>query len=224
LRHLVAEGAAPDRKLLFDWLLAWQRGRITELLATGKVDGARRHWRIVQQLPELAQKVNADLGADLAARSARFKDDLASEYLVTTREAMRYGTIPEGWNADYDKGLGYLRRILSLDRDNLRLLTALVEISTEWFLDLYNADDPDTLGEQLDRNTPFALQLARLIEDRPGELAARGALSDFYKFRGFMAAGRDEKRTHYEEALRFNPGNDNVRELLEGLDRREAEE
>lgn len=224
LRHLATENAAPDRKPLFDWLLGRHRERIKELLAANKVDGARRHWRIVQQLPELAGKVHADLSADLAGRFAQFRDDLASEYLVTTREAMRYGTIPEGWNADYDRGLGYLRRLLSLDRDNLRLLTALVEICTEWFLDLYNADDPRTLGEQIDRNMPFALQLARLIENRPGELAARGTLSDFYKFRGFMAADRDEKRGLYEESLRFNPGNDNVRELLESLDRREAEE
>ena len=149
----------------------------------------------------------------------RFRDDLATDYLLTTREAMRYGTIPQGLHADYEKGLGYLRRLLSLDRDNVRLLTALVEVCNEWFLDLYNLAAWSGLGEQVDRFTPFALQLARLVEDKPGDLAARAQLADFYKFRGFIARDREQKITLYREALRFNPGNDNVRNLLAELER-----
>ena len=124
---------------------------------------------------------------------------------------------PRVWRADYGKGLSGLLRLLSLDRDNLRLLTALVEICDDWFLDLYNAADPRRLAEQVERFTPFAAQLARLVEDRPGDLAARAALSDFYKFRGFTAGDRARKVELYREALRFNPGNDNVRSLLKDL-------
>ena len=137
---------------------------------------------------------------------------------LAAREVVdRYGDVPEGWRADYEKGLGYLRRLLSLDRDNLRLLTALVEVCGEWFLDLYNTEDGPRLREQVERFTPFALQLARLVEGRPGDVAARAAVADFYKFRGFVAGDHARKVALYREALRFNPSNGNVRDLLADL-------
>ena len=43
------------------------------------------------------------------------------------------------------------------------------------------------------------------------------ALAEFYKFRGFVAAGRENKAALYREALRFNPANENARELLAEL-------
>jgi hypothetical protein len=173
---------------------------------------------VVQELPALAASAGEPLGRDLGQRVTAFRDDLATEYLLTTREAMRYGAIPEGWRADYEKGLGYLRRLLSLDRDNVRLLTALVEICGEWFLDLYNAANPPTLAAQVERFTPFAVQLARQVEGRSGEVPARAALSDFFKFRGFVARNAEDKKALYREALRFNPANANARELLAELD------
>jgi hypothetical protein len=127
---------------------------------------------------------------------------------------MRYGAVPEGWQADYEKGLRYLRRLLSLDRENVRLLTALVEICSEWFLDLYRTQAMRAMAEQVERFTPFALQLLRLVEERPGDVAARAVLSEFYKFRGFVQRSKEEKVALYREALRLNPGNNNVRDLL----------
>ncbi len=157
-----------DRSLLLDWLLGLHRARVNDLLARGEVDRGRRHWNLVQELPALARPLSEPLSNDLSQRLARFRDDLAGEYLVTTRESMRYGTIAEGMHADYEKGLTYLRRLLSLDKDNVRLLTALVEVCGEYFLDLYHAGSPPTLIEQVERFTPFVLQLARLIENQPG--------------------------------------------------------
>jgi hypothetical protein len=113
-----------------------------------------------------------------------------------------------------------LRRLLSLDRDNSRLLTALVDICGDWFLDCYNNEDPATLLEELSRYTPFALKLARLVEKRPQDLSARAAVAEFYKFRGLMASGRDEKLSIYREALRFNAENENVRALLAELEKK----
>jgi hypothetical protein len=211
-------GGSPAPALVVDHLLGLHRQRINDLLARGAVDEARRHGELVQELPARAARLDEGLGRDLAERVARFREELATAYLLTTREAMRYGAIPEGWRADYDKGLGYLRRLLSLDRDNLRLLTALVEVCAEWFLDLYNAGDAPGLHTQVERYTPFALHLARLAQDRPGELPARAALADFYKFRGFLAPDRAAKVALYREALRFDPANANVRHLLAELD------
>ena len=207
--------AAGDAVLVIDWLLGVHRRRITDLLARNVVDQARRYWALVQQLPGRAS--GTPLAVTVAERVARFGEELATEYLLTTREAMRYGDIAEGMHADYEKGLGNLRRLLSLDHDNVRLLTALVEVCDEWFLDLYNAGRPPRLSEQVERFTPFATQLARLIEGKSGELAARAALSDFYKFRGFVSGDRDRKVALYRDALRFNPANQNVRDLLADL-------
>lgn len=219
LRFLRASDAV-DRRLFLDYSMKRHRHRINELLARNSVDAARRHWNLVRDLPACAAEVEAPLGDDLAARLERFREELATEYLLTTRESMRFGVVPNGWRADYEKGLTYLRRLLSLDRDNPRLLTPLVEICNDWFLDLYHQNDAATLRTQLERFTPFALQLARRIDERPGDLTARAALSDFWKFRGFLVADREQKIAFYREALRFNPANDNVRDLLaekEGL-------
>jgi hypothetical protein len=208
---------ATAQAALLDHLLALHRRRINELLGRDAFDTARQHWEQVQALPALAARRAPTLADDLATRVAHFRDDLATEYLVTTREAMRFGDIPEGWRADYARGLALLRRLLSLDSDNERLLTALVETSVEWFLDLYHLHDAPGLREQVERCTPFALQLARLVEPQPGQLTARSALSEFYKFRGFVEIDRARKAALYRDALRFNPGNHNVRELLTEL-------
>jgi len=228
LRRLVLGGehqiAEEDRSLLLDWLLGLHRSRVNDLLARGEVDRARRHWNLVQELPGRAAAFSEALGNDLGQQLARFRDDLAGEYLVTTREAMRYGNIAEGMHADYDKGLTYLRRLLSLDKDNVRLLTALVEVCGEYFLDLYHAGSPPALIEQVERFMPFALQLARLIENQPSALAARAALAEFYKFRGFITRDREQKKALYRDALRFNPANENVRNLLDALEAPDEEE
>jgi hypothetical protein len=209
---------AQARAVLLDWLLAAHRRRIADLLARNAVDAARRHWNLVQDLPDTAAGIDAALGRDLALRAAHFRDELATDYLLATREAMRYGAIPEGLRADYGKGLSGLLRLLSLDRDNVRLLTAVVEICDDWFLDLYNAADGRGLTDTVERFIQFATQLARLVEGRPGDLAARAALADYWKFRGFTAGDPIHKVELYREALGFNPGNDNVRKLLQDLD------
>jgi hypothetical protein len=209
--------ASSNRRILLDFLLQQHRHRINDLLARNAVDAARRHWDLVRDLPTCATRIDPVLGGHLAERIERFREELATEYLLTTRESMRFGAIPEGWRADYEKGLTYLRRLLSLDRDNPRLLAALVEICNDWFLDLYHQNDMAALRQQLDRFTPFALQLARCIDERPGDLPARAALSDYWKFRGYLAADREQKAALYREALRFNPANTNVRDLLAEL-------
>ena len=83
---------------------------------------------------------------------------------------------------------------------------------------------------EVERYTPFALQLMRGYgavtttgqggPGWPGELAARAALSEFFKFRGFVADDWDRKRALYREALELNPANDNVRNLLAELEGR----
>jgi len=218
LSHFAGKKDDLQRPLLFDHLLGSHRKQTNALLARAAVDRARRHWNLVQEMPGRAGILDEALGVDLANRVADFKDKSATEYLLTTREAMRYGAIPEGLHADYEKGLSYLRRLLSLDRENVRLLTALVEICDEWFLDLYHAHAGRALTEQVERFLPFALQLLRLVEDQPAEVAARAVLSDFYKFRGFVQRDKEQKLALYREALRLNPGNNNVGELLAELE------
>jgi hypothetical protein len=204
--------------LLADALLGAHRRRVNALLARGAVDGARLHQEVVAELPDRAGRVSAALGEDFAGRVTRFRDELATDHLLATREAMRHAPAPEGFRADYESGLTGLRRLLSLDRDNPRLLTALLETCGDWFFDLYNAGSRAALAEQVERFTPFALQLARLVEGRPGDLAARAALAAFTKFRGFVAADAGRRAELYREALRFNPADENVRELLAELE------
>jgi hypothetical protein len=78
---------------------------------------------------------------------------------------------------------------------------------------------------EVERYTPFALQLLRGYgavtttgQGWPGELAARAALSEFFKFRAYIANDWERKRALYREALELNPANDNVRNLLADLE------
>jgi hypothetical protein len=198
--------AEADRERLLDHLLGVHARHVNDRLASGVPGAARTHWTMVQSL--------ATRSEDLAARVARFRDDLATQYLLTAREAMRHGQIPEGWRANYERGLALSCRLLSLDRENVRLLTALVETCASWFIDLYNTQDWERLREQVKRFTPFGLQLARLMANRPGELTTRSALAEFWKFRGFLETDPSTKAGLYREALRFDPANNNVRDLL----------
>ena len=220
------QNEGPDvRPLLFDHLLGLHRDRLRDLLARNEVDRGRRYWELVGQLPSLAPLDAEQLTETLRRRLEQFRESLATDFLLDTREAMRHGAAPEGWRADYEQGLTRLRRLLSLDRSNLRLLTALVEICGDWFLDLYDTQDAARMRSEVERYTPFALQLARgcaaaaaAEQGWPGELAARAVLSEFFKFRGFIADDWERKRALYREALELNPANDNVRKLLADLE------
>lgn len=199
---MVDEGV---RDRVFNHLLDHHRQTVSRLLAQGQVDLARMYWSMVFTLPE-----------SMSHHLESFRETLAMEYLLSTREKMKSDDIPEGWRADYEAGLLHLRRFLSLDRDNRRLLTALVEICNDWFLDLYDNEDHSELKKQVERFTMFARQLAKMLTD--DDLPAKTALAEFYKFRGYIAATIDERIALYREALEFNPANENVRELLSELE------
>ncbi len=200
-------------------LLAGHRRRITALLARNLVEPARVHWSIVADLAEAAGAIDPNLAETLTVATARYREELATEYLVATTEAMRYGSVAEGWRADYETGLAGLVRFLALDGNNVRLLTALVETCNAYFHDCYVNEDSRRLWDGVERYTPFAQQLALLADQKQVELTARAAVAEFYKFRGFVASERDRKLALFHEALSFNPRNQNVRELL-----RQAEE
>jgi tetratricopeptide (TPR) repeat protein len=186
-----------DRGLVFTWLLAEHRQNIKELLARNAVEEARRHWQRVMDLAENRAP---------AKRIDAFRDELATEYLVMAREAMRYGSISAGYDADYATGLNWLVRLLSLDRDNRRLLMELVSICTEWFQECYGVGDLQQLSQGVERFTPFALHLGRQIEQSDSaELTARAVLADFTKYRAFVTDDPARKADLYAEAQRWHP-------------------
>jgi hypothetical protein len=202
--------SSEDRGLVFDLLLDLHRVRINELLARNAIEDARHPWRRVADL--------ASTGGELVERIARFRDDLTTECLVRAREAMRYG-VAAGWDNDYEAGVTCLTRLLSLDRDNARLLTELVVICTEWSQECYANSDAEQLARLVDRFTPLALQLARLVDRSGGaELTARTALAEFTKFRGFVVTDPARKAALYREALRYHPTSDKMRQLVAGIE------
>jgi len=217
-------GHSPNEfELLFDHLLGLHRSRLEGLLARGDIGRAKALWEMVlTTLPKQLADSAEPTPSLLKPRLQRFRDELASGFLLDTREAMRHGAIPEGWRCDYEQGLQRLRRLLSLDRDNPQLLTAVVEICADWFGDLYDVPDQARLKQEVDRFTPFALQLSRAAtregRNAAEELKTRAALSEFFKFRAFTADDPERKRALYREALALNPANDNVRDLLGGLE------
>jgi tetratricopeptide (TPR) repeat protein len=212
------EVASSQRQVLITRLLADHRHYLSDALSRERFRAARCHWEAVERLVPLARQVAPSLVGEVAEKVASFREDLTTTFLTVAHEVMRTAGAPEGWRADYERGLAHLRRLLSLDRDNIRLLTALIDLCADWCLACYTNEAPAKLLELVERFTPFALKLARLVESRPGELAARIALAEFYKYRGFIAPDRAEKQALYREAARFNPENENVRQLLAEFD------
>lgn len=202
-------------KIIADHLLRIHCSRIRELLERDDVPGSRAFWDLVHwirgqngALTELRETLSGSL------------DELARQCILDARETMLHSAIPDGWRAQYERGLERLRRLLSLDRDNLQLLTAVLEVCNDWFLDLYDVRDWERLHREVERHAPLAMQGIRRcaptlhIED----LALRSALAEFTKFRAFVTSDLERKQSLYREALELNPANENVRELLSGLD------
>jgi tetratricopeptide (TPR) repeat protein len=211
------DGPTPEaRRALIEHLVGRHRRRVNDHLARDEREPARSHWQLVTQLPALARGRAPALAEEVAACVGRFREELVTEYLLATREAMRFGDAPEGWRADYERGLASLEQLLAIDPDDVRLLTAHAEMCADWFLDLYNLHDR-RLFDEVERRAPFAERLAELVGEEEGELAARSALSEFWKFRGFCAGDRREKLELYRQALAFHPANDNVRNLIADL-------
>ncbi len=202
-------------EVLVEHLLQSDRERLQKLLLANQIERARKLWGLIHELPRLVQG-QPDLVAFFEGALARFREILTADYLTGIHEAMRCGAIPKGWRADYEKGLGALRRLLSLDPDNVRLLTTVIDLCGDFFFDCYNNEAWEQLEQGLERYTPLALKLAR--GGRPGDLAAGAALAEFYKFRALAEPDRAAKIALLGEALRFNPANDNVRELLHQLE------
>jgi len=199
------QASSEDRALVFGWLLGQHRTRIRDLLARNAIEAARRPWQRVVDLSGKSQ--------DLSGHVVRFRDDLVTETVAAAREAMRYG-VAAGWDNDYEAGLTCLTRLLSLERDNLRLLTELIVIGAEWLQECYANSNSEELARLVDRFTPFGLQLARLVDRGEGaELTTRAALAEFTKFRGFVAGDPARKAELYLEALRYDPSCDEIRQL-----------
>ena len=217
---LLASPDAPTgrpRELLIDHLLGLHRLLIVDYLAADEMDAARLHWDLLQEIPVLARERSASLGDEVSKRGLRCREELINDFSGSTRTAMRQGHFPTGWKADHDLATSRLSRLLSLAPDSVRVLTTLLELAADWFRDLDETRDNDRLRSEVDRFTPQAVQLARLIEDRSGGLGPRCTLSAFYRFRSQVAIDRPTRITLLREALRFNPGNDEARLALVAL-------
>jgi hypothetical protein len=191
--------------IVVEYLLQWHQQAMVDCFAQKNTEAARRHWDVLHCIPALQNRMDA------------FRDSLATQLLVHCREVIRHAEAPPGFQADYERGLLLLRQLLSLDRDNIRLLTAMLEICSDWFLDYYHAEDTSGLREQVVRHRPFAEHLSRLTAQRRGEVAAQRALSEFWKLRGFVESDPEAQLALYREALAFDPTNENVKQLLEEM-------
>jgi hypothetical protein len=194
------------RRALLDHLFAWHRERIEGHLAREKLEAARRHWSLVHSL--------ATASEEMARRVEAFADQLATSAIVQAREAMRHGDAPPGWRSAYERGLAILRRLLSLARDNVRLLTAIITACVEWLTDLYNLGDYPAVREQASRHLPLASQLGRLVEGGAGNLASRTALADYARLRGMAASSPEERARLFREGLKWDPANEGLKDHL----------
>ncbi|MFE7839419.1 hypothetical protein ACFU53_26205 [Streptomyces sp. NPDC057474] len=205
-----------------------------EALQAGERDTARLHLRVL----EAARKGESDvLGllrefgipwsltidarrwAEISALAGAVTDEWCAEVVLTAEKALKNPTaiagLGQGIDQDYESGVNALKPLIGLGVPLPRLLQTALDWHNELQMCFYQMQQIDELRKAAGKAREFADQLAPFCTPGKGHLPGNKALSVHFKFRGlFVAQGNRAASVMYEEALKWNPGDDNAADLL----------
>ena len=201
--------------------------------AAGRYERARIHLYCLnicrsgkEQLEEILKQYGLPYSLQLDERrfqqvsnmSADLLDDWCAAYvrdaerLVENAEAIK--SLPKGIRKNYEGGIRHLEPFHDLGIPVLRVLRSSLEWYNDWCYDLYITRDIKRINalmqpacEVADRLVPFC---TRSVGHRP----ENQVLSQHFLLRGFTEDKPEKSKRHYEEALEWNPANDNAQSLL----------
>ncbi|MGI5168551.1 hypothetical protein ACQEU3_29815 [Spirillospora sp. CA-253888] len=236
---VLATRDVPDRarERIAGELLDLHAVRGARALAAGRAATARLHLRCLDACrtgPEAAAALLADLPSGLGVRygpaadpgrfaaiarlagaaldhwSANLVED--AERAVNDPDAI--DRLPQGVRADYESGIALLAPMVRLGVPARPVLAAGIGWHNDWCYCLYSLKDFTGLRRVLESGADFAARLAGLCVPGEGHRRENQALSVHHMFRGVVAPTDGEAVADLEEALRWDPVNQNAVDLL----------
>ncbi|MFI6516490.1 hypothetical protein ACIBF1_13105 [Spirillospora sp. NPDC050679] len=236
---VLATRDVPDRarERIAGELLDLHAAQGARALAAGRTATARLHLRCLDACrtgPEAAAALLADLPSGLGVRygpaadpgrfaaiarlagaaldhwSANLVED--AERAVNDPDAI--DRLPQGVRADYESGIAVLAPMVRLGVPARPVLAAGIGWHNDWCYCLYSLKDFDGLRRVLESGADFAARLAGFCVPGEGHRRENQALSVHHMFRGVVAPTDGEAVADLEEALRWDPVNQNAVDLL----------
>jgi tetratricopeptide (TPR) repeat protein len=163
----------------------------------------------LQQVRDMAEKLLNDWGSTLVKEAEK-----------ATEDADAIKNLPKGIRKNYEGGIHHLENFIKLDIHVVRVLRTSLQWYNDWCLDLYVTKDMERVKELMQSARPVADRLTPSCIKGRGYTSENQALSQHFLFRGFTADEPEHAIKEYEEALAWNPENDNAKELLGGAAQR----
>lgn len=122
--------------------------------------------------------------------------------------------LPDGIRLNYSGGLRVLQPFIDLEIPTARVLCAALSWYNEWCYDVYALEEMDQLGKLVQDARKVADQLLPLSVKGKGYERENQLLSRHFLLRGFVIEDPARARKEYEEALAWDPTNQNAQNLL----------
>ncbi len=154
-------------------------------------------------LEELAEELLDTIGLNLVKEA---------EKIVQDPDAIR--SLPRGIRKNYAGGTEHLQPFIKLGVPVVRVLRTCLEWYNDWCYDLYITKDFQRIKMLLEPASLVADQLiSRSIKAR-AHLPENQALAQHFLLHGFSCDDPQQATSFYEEALAWNPANENAKSLL----------
>lgn len=176
--------------------------------------------RSVLEAQNIAPGMKCDdrLLQEAAEVAAELVDDFAVQILRDAKKAAddpdAIARLPEGIRHNYKGALEQLDRFHALDVPSVRAMRASLEYYNDWCYDLYVTQQFDQIKTLMVSARTLADRLTGRCTHGLGHAPENQALSTHFLLRGFTNDDSEAAVVDYEEALRWNPANDNARKLL----------
>jgi tetratricopeptide (TPR) repeat protein len=205
-----------------------------QFFAAGQYDQARIHIRCLDMCREKSKQFFSSLRqygvpfiTDLNDRTLEWISTQAfkmlDEWCVAlvadaekeTNDAEAIKKLPKGVRLNYSDGVRMLQQFIVLRIPIVRVLCASLGWYNDWCYDVYVLKDTQQLQQLVQAAREVADQLIPLSEKGKGYTQENKLLSKHFLLRGFVQDDPAQAVKQYEEALAWDPTNQNAQELCE---------
>lgn len=140
--------------------------------------------------------------------------NLVREADKAVEDAEAIKNLPKGIRKNYEGGVRHLEPFINLNIPVIRFLRSSLAWYNDWCYDLYVTGEIEQIKALMKPACVVADQLIPLCTQGIGHRPEHQALSQHFLLRGFTDDDPEHAVKEYEEALKWNPANDNAQTLL----------
>lgn len=201
-------------------------------LAEGRVKAAEPHLRCLvagQSGAEVLVRILVDFGlpyrhavdeellGQVGSVAREVLGDWCAEVIRTARKAVEdrkaIAELPEGISRNWAGGIDELEPFVRVGVPVKEVLRTGLEWYVEWWFALNRREERELIRELLTPAARFADALIPLCAKGQAHKTENQVLSRYFMIRGFASADAAEQKSAQDEALEWNPNNENAREL-----------